>query len=212
MQPDEQLRPAFLSQLQGLQSRVYTLAPPKVLQGRELSGANLASLARSYASQINGGAIPTMTDMFEHMAASQCKQSKADAWAQFEKDMAAIADAIPLSAEVRYAPSVVPLLLACWSHGFTHPSLCWLLQELAERVMQVRDAAISAFRNGSLGSPAQATQEEALRVRLSGAAPTAGRHGNDLTLCPVPRAEKHRRERGSCTVQQRSQVHCRVHA
>ena len=115
MQPDEQLRPAFLSQLQGLQSRVYTLAPPKVLQGRELSGANLASLARSYASQINGGAIPTMTDMFEHMAASQCKQSKADAWAQFEKDMAAIADAIPLSAEVRYAPSVVPLLLACWS-------------------------------------------------------------------------------------------------
>jgi len=61
--------------------------------------------ADRYAVQINGGAIPTITDMFEHMATAQCKRSREEARAMFDGFRRAVEHELPLPEGVRCARS-----------------------------------------------------------------------------------------------------------
>ena len=65
-----QLRPDFVEQVLELRKKVLNRVKPKMLNGKNLSGGMLCTLAESYVHAINNGAVPNIESAWSYI----CKQ------------------------------------------------------------------------------------------------------------------------------------------
>lgn len=65
----------FVSQLDSLRARVFSSAKPKVLFGKPVNGAMLASLARIYCDALNSNTAPEIRNAWERVAEQQCQEA-----------------------------------------------------------------------------------------------------------------------------------------
>lgn len=56
----DELRADFVEQIMTLRRKVINRIRPKMLNGKKLTGPMLATLAESYVSSINNGAVPNI--------------------------------------------------------------------------------------------------------------------------------------------------------
>ena len=68
--PLSELRPDFVNQVVQLRKKVLHRVKAKTLNGKELSGSMLATLAESYVQAINNGAVPNIESAWSYI----CKQ------------------------------------------------------------------------------------------------------------------------------------------
>lgn len=69
--PVEQLRPEFVTEMNNLRSRILGQSPIKTLNGKELDGAALLSLAESYSQAINSGSVPNIGEAWDSLCLNQ---------------------------------------------------------------------------------------------------------------------------------------------
>ena len=69
--PIEQLRPEFVSEMKNLRGRILGQSPIKTLNGKELDGAALLSLAESYSHAINSGSVPNIGEAWDSLCLNQ---------------------------------------------------------------------------------------------------------------------------------------------
>ena len=62
-----QLRPDFVEQVIELRKKVLNRVKPKTLNGKNLSGAMLCTLAESYVHAINNGAVPNIESAWTYI-------------------------------------------------------------------------------------------------------------------------------------------------
>lgn len=65
--PEEELRPAFLKQLKGIQTKIRKKVEPKMLNGKVLNGPMLLELCRSYLNAINKGNVPCIENAWNYV-------------------------------------------------------------------------------------------------------------------------------------------------
>jgi hypothetical protein len=69
--PVDQLRPEFVAEMNSLRSRILGQSPIKTLNGKELDGAALLSLAESYSHAINSGSVPNIGEAWDSLCLNQ---------------------------------------------------------------------------------------------------------------------------------------------
>jgi hypothetical protein len=69
--PVDQLRPEFVAEMKNLRSRILGQSPIKMLNGKELDGAALVSLAESYSHAINSGSVPNIGEAWDSLCLNQ---------------------------------------------------------------------------------------------------------------------------------------------
>jgi hypothetical protein len=69
--PVDQLRPEFVAEMKNLRSRILGQSPIKTLNGKELDGAALVSLAESYSHAINSGSVPNIGEAWDSLCLNQ---------------------------------------------------------------------------------------------------------------------------------------------
>jgi hypothetical protein len=69
--PVDQLRPEFVAEMNNLRSRILGQSPIKTLNGKELDGAALLSLAESYSAAINSGSVPNIGEAWDSLCLNQ---------------------------------------------------------------------------------------------------------------------------------------------
>ena len=68
----EELRPEFVEQVLVLRRKVIGRIKPKQLNGKKLSGAMMATLAESYVTAINEGAVPNIESAWSYICKNEC--------------------------------------------------------------------------------------------------------------------------------------------
>ena len=84
-QPLESLRPEFVKRLKILKTKVFGALRPKILNGRLMSGAMLATLAQTYAEALNSGGVPTISTAWDRVLENQASESVARAAELYEE-------------------------------------------------------------------------------------------------------------------------------
>jgi hypothetical protein len=69
--PVDQLRPEFVAEMNSLRSRILGQSPIKTLNGKQLDGAALLSLAESYSHAINSGSVPNIGEAWDSLCLNQ---------------------------------------------------------------------------------------------------------------------------------------------
>eukprot|EP01052_Picozoa_sp_SAG31_P012623 SAG31_NODE_742_length_12424_cov_16.082353_14_plen_838_part_00 len=70
-----QLRPEFREQMSSLRTATLTSVQPKMLYGKVLSGAALASLAMAYVAAINDGAVPDIKKSWDYVVGESLRKA-----------------------------------------------------------------------------------------------------------------------------------------
>ena len=73
--PVSSLRPEFQRGLANLKDKVYAQTRAKSVNGRALSGAMLATLAKTYADALNAGGVPTISTAWDRVLQSQAAEA-----------------------------------------------------------------------------------------------------------------------------------------
>jgi len=73
--PLEMLRPEFQKGLANLKDKVYAQTRAKSVNGRALSGAMLATLAKTYCDSLNAGGVPTISTAWDRVLQSQAAEA-----------------------------------------------------------------------------------------------------------------------------------------
>ncbi len=58
-----------------LRRKVINRIKPKVLNGKKLSGAMLSTLASSYVTAINNGAVPNIESAWNYICKNECNKA-----------------------------------------------------------------------------------------------------------------------------------------
>jgi len=69
--PVDQLRPEFVTEMKNLRGRILGQSPIKTLNGKELDGPALLSLAESYSHAINSGSVPNIGEAWDSLCLNQ---------------------------------------------------------------------------------------------------------------------------------------------
>jgi succinate dehydrogenase/fumarate reductase flavoprotein subunit len=83
----DELRADFVEQIMQLRRKVINRVKPKIINGKKLSGAMLATLSQSYVTAINNGAVPNIENAWNYICKNECNKAKEDALTQFEETM-----------------------------------------------------------------------------------------------------------------------------
>ena len=75
----EELRPEFVEQVLVLRRKVIGRIKPKQLNGKKLSGAMMATLAESYVTAINEGAVPNIESAWSYICKNECQKALEEA-------------------------------------------------------------------------------------------------------------------------------------
>jgi DNA repair exonuclease SbcCD ATPase subunit len=99
-------RPEFIEQVKILRRKIYTSAPPKMLNGKVLDGFMISHLADQYAQSINSGASLNIGDAWTQVSKSKNMKAVQDAIDAYEAAARALEKSMPLSGaelDVRHA-------------------------------------------------------------------------------------------------------------
>ena len=99
-------RPEFIEQVKILRRKIYTSAPPKMLNGKVLDGFMISHLADQYAQSINSGASLNIGDAWTQVSKSKNMKAVQDAIDTYEAAARALEKSMPLSGaelDVRHA-------------------------------------------------------------------------------------------------------------
>lgn len=80
----DDLRPEFVEQLREVRRKILFRIKPKELNGRFLSGSNLAQLACIYVEAINCGQIPNIEHAWSFISKQECQKALEQSLANFE--------------------------------------------------------------------------------------------------------------------------------
>ena len=99
-------RPEFIEQVKILRRKIYTSAPPKMLNGKVLDGFMISHLADQYAQSINSGASLNIGDAWTQVSKSKNMKAVLDALDTYEAAARDLEKSMPLSGselDVRHA-------------------------------------------------------------------------------------------------------------
>lgn len=119
----DKLRPEFFEQVITLRKRILSKMKEKTLHGKSLSGEMFGDLIKSYASAINGGAIPNIESAWHYLCQNECNKA--------------------IQSAVETYDSVVKDVL--------HNKLPLPLDELKVYHRMAKDSAVEAFRKKAVG-------------------------------------------------------------
>jgi len=71
----EELRADFVEQVMQLRRKVINKVKPKIINGKKLSGPMMATLAQSYVTAINNGAVPNIESAWNYICKSECHKA-----------------------------------------------------------------------------------------------------------------------------------------
>lgn len=71
----DELRADFVEQIMTLRRKVINRVKPKMLNGKKLTGSMLATLASSYVTSINNGAVPNIETAWQYICKSECHKA-----------------------------------------------------------------------------------------------------------------------------------------
>eukprot|EP00002_Diphylleia_rotans_P005218 TRINITY_DN14330_c0_g1_i1.p1 TRINITY_DN14330_c0_g1~~TRINITY_DN14330_c0_g1_i1.p1 ORF type:complete len:721 (+),score=146.17 TRINITY_DN14330_c0_g1_i1:51-2213(+) len=77
--PLSSLRPEFLHQLEEFKRTTMRQLRPKMINGQELNGSMLVTMAQSFVEAINQGAVPTIMSAWENVATLACHEAVEEA-------------------------------------------------------------------------------------------------------------------------------------
>ena len=100
--PVSSLRPEFQRGLANLKDKVYAQTRAKSVNGRALSGAMLATLAKTYADALNAGGVPTISTAWDRVLQSQAAEAVSKCLEDYDKSACStheLPDASVLSAK-----------------------------------------------------------------------------------------------------------------
>ena len=83
--PLEDLRADFVEQVMGLRRKVLNRIKPKQLNGKNLTGSMLATLAENYTKAINGGAVPNIESAWTYICQTESQKGFDMALEKFEE-------------------------------------------------------------------------------------------------------------------------------
>ena len=83
----EELRPEFVDQMMILRKKVMHRIKPKKLNGKDLNGAMLWNLMKSYVESINKGAIPSIESSWVYICKNECQNAQDNSYDVFVKNI-----------------------------------------------------------------------------------------------------------------------------
>ena len=72
---DGQLRPEFVTQMKTLRGRIFKRVKPKLLNGTNITGDSLLSLAEAYVFSINNGSVPCIESAWTSVCKDECQKA-----------------------------------------------------------------------------------------------------------------------------------------
>lgn len=96
----DMLRADFVEQVMQLRRKVINRVKPKVLNGKKLNGQMLATLAGSYVTSINNGAVPNIETAWQYICKNECGKAVEEGLRRFEETLSEfVENRIPLDEE-----------------------------------------------------------------------------------------------------------------
>ena len=83
----EELRPDFVEQVMSLRRKVINRVKVKTLNGKALTGTMLSTLAESYVTAINNGAVPNIETAWTYICRNECLKAQEEAFSYFENSL-----------------------------------------------------------------------------------------------------------------------------
>lgn len=83
----EELRADFVEQVMSLRRKVINRVKPKTLNGKTLSGPMLSTLADSYVTAINNGAVPNIETAWTYICRNEGLKAQEEALTLFENNL-----------------------------------------------------------------------------------------------------------------------------
>jgi len=80
-----ELRAEFVEQVMQLRRKVLNRVKPKQLNGKNLTGAMLATLSDNYIRAINGGAVPNIENAWSYICKTECQKAFEKAIENYEE-------------------------------------------------------------------------------------------------------------------------------
>lgn len=83
----DELRADFVEQVMQLRRKVINKVKPKTINGKKLSGAMMLTLADSYVTAINNGAVPNIESAWNYICKSECGKAIDESMTKFEDNL-----------------------------------------------------------------------------------------------------------------------------
>ena len=83
----EDLRADFVEQVLQLRRKVLNRIKPKVINGKKLSGQMLSTLASSYVTSINNGAVPNIENAWNYICKNECNKALDECLHKFDESL-----------------------------------------------------------------------------------------------------------------------------
>ncbi len=88
---DGQLRPEFVTQMKTLRGRIFKRVKPKQLNGTNITGDSLLSLAEAYVSSINNGSVPCIESAWTSVCKDESQKASSESIAYLKHHLAELA-------------------------------------------------------------------------------------------------------------------------
>ena len=85
---DGQLRPEFVTQMKTLRGRIFKRVKPKSLNGTNITGDSLLSLAEAYVFSINNGSVPCIESAWTSVCKDECQKASTESITYLKRSLA----------------------------------------------------------------------------------------------------------------------------